>query len=123
MSPGALLLILLSVACSAVAQLLFRLGMLAVSRQDTPAGAALPQHLLVTLSNPYILGGFMLYGIGALVWLSVLSRIEVSTAYPFVGLGFVLTALMGVGLLGESLSVAKFAGIALIVLGVILIGR
>ena len=53
----------------------------------------------------------------------VLSRTEVSLAYPFVGLGFVFTALIGWLLFGDAVGPMLIAGIALIVLGIVVISR
>ena len=46
-------------------------------------------------TNLVVIGGFGLYCLGALVWLVVLARADVSYAYPFLGLGFILTMLVG----------------------------
>jgi hypothetical protein len=37
-------------------------------------------------TNPYVVGGFVAYGIGAVLWLKVFSRAELSLAYPLVSL-------------------------------------
>jgi multidrug transporter EmrE-like cation transporter len=55
------------------------------------------------------------------VWLFVLARVDVSVAYAFVALGFFLTMTLGVLLLGEALTLAKVAGILLVVFGVWLV--
>ncbi len=74
------------------------------------------------LTDRYILGGFLLYGLGATIWLTVLSRWDVSKAYPLVGLGFVLTA--GIGFLaGESVTTIRLVGVLLICAGVALVGQ
>jgi len=57
------------------------------------------------------------------LWIYVLSRAEASYAYPFLGLGFVVVALAGWLLLGESLSIQRVGAIALIVAGVALLAR
>ena len=74
------------------------------------------------LTDKYVLGGFLLYGVGALVWLVVLSKWDVSKAYPLVGLGFVVTVAVGY-LLGEQVTVHRVIGVALICAGVFLVGR
>ena len=79
--------------------------------------------LLVMAVNAGVLGGLSLYGIGTVLWLGVLSRTEVSQAYPFVGLGFVLTALIGYVLFGDSIGPLRIAGIALVIAGIALIAR
>ena len=72
---------------------------------------------LTVLTDKYVISGFILYGIGAIVWLWVLSRWEVSKAYPLVGIGFLLTAIIG-SLIGENITIMRIAGIICISLGV-----
>jgi drug/metabolite transporter (DMT)-like permease len=113
-------LALVSICMSAVAQVLFKLGMSAPAVRDAGSTSALVR--LVALS-PGVLGGLALYGLGTVLWLGVLSRAELSQAYPFVGLSFVLTAIFGAVLFNDTLSPQRIAGIAAIVLGVWLVGR
>ncbi|NBC36508.1 EamA family transporter [Novosphingobium sp. FSY-8] len=120
MQPLLLVLILTSVAMSACAQLLLKLGVSSV-RVAGDAGAA--QGVMAYLLSPWVIGGLGLYGLGAVVWLYVLARLPLSAAYPFVGIGFVLTMLLGVVALGESLSAWRVAGTALIALGCICVSR
>ena len=63
------------------------------------------------------------YGISVGVWIVGLSRVPVSQAYPVLSLGYVLAALLAWPLLGEAVSPQRWAGIAVIVLGVWLITR
>ena len=70
-----------------------------------------------------ILLGLALYGIGALLWLFVLGRAPLSLAYPFVGIGFILTMLAGAFWLNESISVARVVGTLLIAVGCVLVAR
>ena len=67
--------------------------------------------------------GLTLYFLSAVVWLLVLSRVEVSFAYPFVGIGFILTMLLGWLAMGDTMSLARVAGTLLIAGGVVLIAR
>ena len=82
-----------------------------------------PEMIRAVALNAGILGGLALYGLGTVLWLAVLSRAELSQAYPFVGLSFVLTAIFGAILFHEPLSPSRIAGIAAIVIGVYLVGR
>ena len=118
-----LALALVSISMSAVAQVLFKVGMSgAAVRAALADGAALGVIRAVAL-NPGIVGGLALYGLGTVLWLGVLSRAELSQAYPFVGLSFVLTAVFGAVLFHDTLSAGPIAGIAAIVVGVYLVGR
>jgi multidrug transporter EmrE-like cation transporter len=91
----------------------------------SPAGvqAGWQSTLASALTSPLVLAGLALYAFGALVWLLVLARAELSFAYPFVGLGFVMTLALGKFALGEDVSLARVAGTLLVVAGVVLIAR
>ena len=115
MNAQTLSLILVAVTMSAVAQILFKIGL---TRPEPVATG-----LAGTFLSPPIVGGLALYGIGTLVWLTALSRVEVSQAYPFVGLGFVLTALLGHYMFGDNLSLSRVAGVLLVIVGIIIIAR
>ena len=71
------------------------------------------------VSQPFVLLGLAMYGVGAIVWLLVLARVEVSRAYPFVGLGFLLVMALGASMLGESIGTARWVGTVLVAAGVL----
>jgi uncharacterized membrane protein len=75
------------------------------------------------LLSPTVMAGLLLYGASAVLWLLVLSRSQLSYAYPFVSLGFVITTLFGWQILGESMSLARLLGTILIIAGVVLVAR
>ncbi|MBO1075472.1 DMT family transporter [Roseomonas marmotae] len=122
MTPSTLALILVSVTMSAAAQVLLKFG---VQAARPAPGMELPMlaALFRTLFHPLVLGGLALYGLGAVLWIGALGRTELSKAYPFVSLGFVLTAAAGALLFHETLSMLRVSGIALIVIGVILVAQ
>jgi multidrug transporter EmrE-like cation transporter len=113
---------ILSIALSVAAQFSLKAGM----SSDVVRGAlAQPQSirtLFFVLMETYVLAGLVLYGLGAVVWLGVLSQWDVSKAYPLVGLGFVFAVLVGY-LLGEQVTPTRVVGVALICAGAILVGR
>jgi multidrug transporter EmrE-like cation transporter len=117
---GLIGLILLSVALNALAQILLRWG--ARSAPLLADGRSLAA-MVDTLFRPGILGGLACYGLSVLVWIRVLGMAEVSFAYPFLGLGFVLVMLAGWQLFGEPLTPARVAGTALIAFGVLVLAR
>lgn len=123
MTSSTLALILVSVTLSACAQVMFKLGVSSTLGQSTPNSLLLPSTALSMLFRPGVLGGLALYGIGTVLWLAVLARTELSQAYPFVGFGFILTAVLGHLLFNETLSPVRLLGTALIVIGIILVAR
>lgn len=111
-----------SIALSVAAQFSLKAGMSGESVRQALARPFGPATGLAVLTDRYVLLGFLLYGLGAVVWLLVLSRWDVSKAYPLVGLGFVFT--VGIGfLIGEQVTAPRVAGVALICAGVFLVGR
>ncbi|WP_035236136.1 SMR family transporter [Desulfobacter vibrioformis] len=74
-------------------------------------------------SSPYILAGLACYVVSVVVWLLVLSRVEVSYAYPLLSIGYIVTAFAGWRFFQENISLTRWAGIAVICLGVWLITR
>lgn len=116
MSRVSLALVLLSVTLSALAQIAFKFGVTSAMARSTPGP-------LGPLLAPAVLFGLALYGVGTLMWLNVLGRVELSQAYPFVGLGFVLTTLAGWWLFSDSLSAQRLIGIGLIIVGIVLVSR
>lgn len=76
------------------------------------------------ISNPVVFLGVIFAGMGAFIWLIVLSRIDLSVALPILGgLGYLLLPLISVLLLGEHVTVLRLAGTILIVMGVIIVSR
>lgn len=112
---------LLSIALSVMAQFSLKAGMGALRQQPVPAGDLLGW-VLAGATNLWLLLGFALYGLGAVLWLRVLAEWDVSKAYPLVGLGFILTAVVG-WWAGEQVGAFRLLGIVLIAAGVFCVGR
>ena len=118
-----LALALISVTMSAVAQVLFKYGMSAGAVRDALTNGDTAGLIRAVALNSCIFGGLALYGVGTVLWLGVLARAELSQAYPFVGLSFILTAIFGVVLFSDTMSISRMTGIAAIAAGVYLVGR
>lgn len=123
MTRAVLLLILVNVAMTSLAQIVLKAGMSAPEVVKSLSGTVRPSHLVGVLFHPWVMGGLILYFGAALVWLIVLSKVEVSLAYPFVGLGFIVTMVLGWSLLGETLSLHRLLGTLLIAGGVVVLAR
>lgn len=117
-------MILASVLLSATAQIVFKIGM---SSKEIQRVIALQENWPLIIweifSHHYVISGLVFYGLGALLWLFVLSRVDVSMAYPFVGLGFIVTMVLGMLLLGEHVNLTRIIGTIFVVTGVVLVSR
>lgn len=78
-----------------------------------------PSTMLRALTQPAIILGFTLFGIGALFWLWVLGRADLSWAYPMLALGYLLVVAESRFLLGETVSVQRWLGALVVIAGVI----
>lgn len=122
MSLLTLAVILTTVTASACAQLALKLGM-------TSPGvvAALPQGgrgiLLAVASSPLVWIGLTIYGLSVGVWLWILTKVDLSLAYPFVGVSFIVVMLFGTFMLNEAVTPLRMAGTILIAMGCILVAR
>ena len=74
-------------------------------------------------TTPLVIVGVLLYIASSFFWLIALSRVDLSFAYPFVGLGYVLVVLLSALLLHEQVSLVRWAGTLAIVAGVFLVSR
>ena len=85
------------------------------------------QILLKSGLNPLhlvkLLGGFMLYGMAFVLYLASLRHLEVSVAYPLLGISYILVALLSWWLLNEPWSISKSIGSAGLILCIYLIAR
>ena len=117
-----ILIILLTVFLSACAQFLLKLGMNKVAI----AGGLFDNginSMAQAVFSPLVFSGLCIYGLSVLAWLWILSKVELSVAYPFVGISFIFTLLFGVILLDESLNLYKISGTFLIVSGCLLVAK
>lgn len=112
----ALFLAFVCVLMSAVAQLSMKWGM---SGLDNSQGMG--HTYLQALRSGWVWSGLALYGGSAVMWLLVLTRLDVSVAYPLVSLGFVVTIVAGALLMSEPLNMIRLAAAGLIVAGVTLL--
>ena len=113
-------LLLMSISAGVLGQLSLKLGI----NQAEVSGAAPGLQKLITMivQSPLILLGLGLYGLGALAWIAVLSRLDLSYAYPFLALNFVLIALVSRFVLGETIPGMRWFGIAIICAGIVVVG-
>jgi len=110
--------LLLSVTCSALAQILLKHGMAESHVQTAIAAGGIQATLRSMATSGWLAGGFLMYALSMLIWLRVLARVDVSVAYPFVALGILITIVLASFTLGEPLTVRKLLGAVLVIAGV-----
>jgi len=117
-----LVIAVVSIVFSVAAQFSLKSGMSSEGVKVILAQPFTLRTVFLVLTDKFVLGGFLLYGLGAVVWLGVLSKWDVSKAYPLVGLGFAFTVAIGF-MAGEHVTIPRVFGVALICAGVFLVGK
>jgi drug/metabolite transporter (DMT)-like permease len=118
----AIVYILVSVVGGATGQILLKKGMSTIGQLTLT-----PEHLFSILwrigTNPFVVGGLVIY-LGAMVfWLSALSRVDLSFAYPFASLSYIIMLAASWMLFREDISLMRVLGTIVICTGVLLIAR
>lgn len=114
-------LILIGVLINAGAQLLIKAGTTALGTLVSPSGPFAT--VIRIVFQPYIFAGLVSYVVSVAIWIVVLSKVPVSVAYPMLSIGYVVNAIAGYYLFGESLNWSKLIGIGIIIIGVYMIAR
>lgn len=112
------LLIVVNILLAVVGQTITKIG---ISKIGAFTNMPLKDFIIKAFLSPLVLGGLFLYVISAVVWFMVLSKIDLSIAYPTLSLGYILILFISYFYLGEPLTAIKFFGILLICGGVYLI--
>jgi multidrug transporter EmrE-like cation transporter len=114
--------LLAGVLLNATAQLSLKaatrqLGVLTLTQDSWPETA------LRVAQQPGIWLGLACYGLSVLVWIIALSRTDVSIAYPFLSIGYAVTAIAAWQLFDEALTAQRVLAISVIFVGVVLLSR
>ncbi|WP_319237998.1 SMR family transporter [uncultured Propionivibrio sp.] len=115
-------LILLGVLLNAFAQLLLKAGVRQIGHFDFSVANIWPISTSLATNLP-IIGGLSCYVVSVVVWIMALSRVEVSIAYPMLSIGYVVNAVLAYLLFGEAVGPQRLAGIAVIIVGVVIVAK
>ncbi|MDI6888175.1 MAG: EamA family transporter [Methanocellales archaeon] len=108
----AILVVAVCAFIGAIGQLFFKTGSSAVSMDITS-----------WIFNLKIITGFALYGISSILFIFALKHGNLSILYPIIATSYIWVALLAVIFLGETMTLARWGGIGLVLLGVSLIVR
>jgi drug/metabolite transporter (DMT)-like permease len=114
--------ILVSVLLGAVGQVLLKKGMSSMG-PVTLSLIQLPAVLFRMATNPYVVIGLLIYVGGTVFWLSALSHVDLSYAYPFASLSYVVMLAASWLLFHEKITPIRLLGTVIVGLGVFLISR
>ncbi len=82
------------------------------------------QYILQTLAQPTILIGVVLYIVSFVMWLSLLSMMEISAVYPiFVSAAFLIVMAGSAVWFGENVNAMRIIGTLVVALGILIVSR
>jgi multidrug transporter EmrE-like cation transporter len=114
--------LMLSVLCGIAGQLLLKKA--ALNNRLNFDVTHLWQSLMSWLLNPYLLSWIFLAGISAALWIFVVSRFELSFAYPVaMTLSYALILVLSWWLFNESMTATRWIGVALMCAGMMMAYR
>jgi multidrug transporter EmrE-like cation transporter len=114
------LILAISILLAVVGQLLMKKGMMIFG--TFPVNQLLYKIIPMFL-NPYVFLGFASFGLSSIFWLVVLSRLELSLVYPMVSVAYILVTIASWLFFKENVTLARWLGILVIIMGVFLISR
>ncbi|MCK5535355.1 MAG: hypothetical protein KAI79_00935 [Bacteroidales bacterium] len=117
------LYIFLTIAFAVSSQLIIKWKMSAFSFDDYDTVADKFIFAFSMLFNPYIIASLLLTLLSGLSWMIAMTKFDISYAYPFTTLGFILIFLFSVLLFQEPVTWQKIIGLILIVSGIIVTSR
>ena len=79
--------------------------------------------LLGLFRTPWIILGFACYGVSAILWLDVLSKLDFSMAFPMVSLTYVFSLVIGRFVFHETVGLDRIVGVCLILAGLFFVIR
>lgn len=113
--------IFLVVTINVSGQLLIKKGLNGLRDIDFSSRAFMSY--LNIFGSPYVVAGCLSYFISMLLWLYALSKVNLSFAYPFLALGYVLVMLTSWYFLGESIPTLRWIGVLVICFGIFLVSK
>lgn len=114
-------LLIPAILFSTTGELFFKIGMNRIGGFEF-SGNAVRGVLPRIVRNPFIWVGFTGFGLGALFWLAVLSRVPLSIAYPTLALSYFVVVIEARLFLHERVTWKRMLGVTIIVLGVVIVG-
>lgn len=111
----------LTVLLSAYGQVILKWRMNTLG--SLPQGIEKWWFLVKALFDPYIFSSFLAAFLASLTWMAALEKFELSFAYPFMSLAFVVVLIASYAFLNEALTYQKLVGFAFIIIGLIIASR
>jgi multidrug transporter EmrE-like cation transporter len=115
-------LLIVSVVLATAGQLTLKAAMSSIGRIGTAQVNDAGQTVFKAVKEPLLWIGLALFGLSAMFWLVVLSRVDLSIAYPLVGVSYIVIVSLARFIFHEHVPTLRWMGVSLIALGIALVG-
>lgn len=122
MQTQAFALLVIAILMTNTGELLLKRGMSMMGEMSLHPETLIPT-LFRTFTNPFVFAGFVLVFGASIFWLAVLSRVDLSWAYPMLSLGYVVVVVLSAIFLNEPITVSRVLGVVIIIAGVFVLYR
>ncbi len=119
MTPQEFGLLLLSIIASVSGQFFLKTGALKLGKVNS---GNVVSHVLSIVLTPELLAGLICYGLGAITYILLLTRVNLSVVAPSAAIVYVFSVLLGHFAFHEQIPGIRVVGLAFIVCGVVLVG-
>ncbi|GHD71436.1 putative 4-amino-4-deoxy-L-arabinose-phosphoundecaprenol flippase subunit ArnE [Luteimonas padinae] len=79
--------------------------------------------LVQLLFRPWIISALLAAFLASMCWMLAMSRLELSRAYPFMALNFILVGFLAVPFFGEAMTRPKIIGLLFVIIGLVISSR
>jgi drug/metabolite transporter (DMT)-like permease len=81
------------------------------------------QFMVHAYLDPWVISGFVIAFMASLTWAMAMTKFQLSQAYPFMSLSYVIVFALSVFLFNEEVNLYKIIGCVMVLLGIIIIAR
>lgn len=113
----------LGILSGAFGSILLKMGVTQIGPIEINSLNQLFVYLYKLFTNILSLSGFILYFASGVIWSYLLTKLDISFVQPILALTYVITPILAIFFLSEHISILRWGGIAVIVLGVFIVSR
>ncbi len=112
--------LLVAISLSVTGETFLKKGVNSLAGLEFSPASLVPTFVRI-FTAPLVLIGFAFIFGGALFWLAVLSKWDLSLAYPLLSISYIASLFIGALFLGEQITPLRIAGVVVVVIGVVLL--
>lgn len=117
------LMVLFTILLTTYGQIVLKWQVSLPSRAPVFAWAREWPTVILLLFRPWVISAFVAAFGASLCWMLAVSKLELSKAYPFMALNFLIVCLVAVPLFGETISTTKAIGLLTVVAGLVILSQ